>query len=60
MNIKASQKEMEYIPTGSKYKALSADVANKHGFNTHGVIFDELHTQPNASLGQMCLCRKRR
>jgi phage terminase large subunit-like protein len=50
MNIKASQKEMEYIPTGSKYKALSADVANKHGFNIHGVIFDELHTQPNRKL----------
>ena len=50
MNIKASQKEMEYIPTGSKYKALSADVANKHGFNIHGVVFDELHTQPNRKL----------
>lgn len=48
--VKASSKEMEFIPTGSKYKALSADVANKHGFNTHGVIFDELHTQPNRKL----------
>lgn len=55
MNIKASQKEMEYIPTGSKYKALSADVANKHGFNTHGVIFDELHTQPNRKLYDVML-----
>lgn len=50
MNIRPSQKEMEYLPTGSKYKALSADVANKHGFNIHGVIFDELHTQPNRKL----------
>ncbi len=25
-------------------------MANKHGFNTHGVIFDELHTQPNRKL----------
>jgi phage terminase large subunit-like protein len=32
------------------YQVLSADVANKHGFNTHGVIFDELHTQPNRKL----------
>ena len=48
--VKASSKEMEFVPTGSKYKALSADVANKHGFNTHGVIFDELHTQPNRKL----------
>jgi phage terminase large subunit-like protein len=50
MTIQASQKTMTYNPTGSKYKALSADVANKHGFNTHGVIFDELHTQPNRKL----------
>lgn len=50
MNVRPSQKEMEYLPTGSKYKALSADVANKHGFNIHGVIFDELHTQPNRKL----------
>lgn len=50
MSIRPSQKEMEYLPTGSKYKALSADVANKHGFNIHGVIFDELHTQPNRKL----------
>ena len=50
MSIKASQKEMIYEPTGSKYKALSADVANKHGFNIHGVVFDELHTQPNRKL----------
>jgi phage terminase large subunit-like protein len=34
----------------SFYQVLSADVANKHGFNTHGVIFDELHTQPNRKL----------
>ncbi len=31
-------------------QVLSADVANKHGYNTHGVIFDELHTQPNRKL----------
>jgi phage terminase large subunit-like protein len=38
------------MPTESTYQVLSADVANKHGFNTHGVIFDELHTQPNRKL----------
>ena len=48
MTIRQSQKEMG--TTGSKYKALSADVASKHGFNIHGVIFDELHTQPNRKL----------
>ena len=45
-----SQKKLIYKPTNSFYQVLSADVANKHGFNTHGVIFDELHTQPNRKL----------
>ena len=30
-------------------------MANKHGFNTHGVIFDELHTQPNRKLFDVML-----
>ena len=50
VKITESTREMTYLPTNSKYKVLSADVANKHGFNTHGVIFDELHTQPNRKL----------
>ena len=50
VKISVSQKTIEYLPTNSKYQVLSADVANKHGFNTHGVIFDELHTQPNRKL----------
>ena len=45
-----ARKKLEYIPTKSTYQVLSADVSNKHGFNTHGVIFDELHTQPNRKL----------
>ena len=50
VKILESQKKLEYKPTKSFYQVLSADVANKHGFNTHGVIFDELHTQPNRKL----------
>jgi phage terminase large subunit-like protein len=50
VKILASQKRIIYEPTNSFYQVLSADVANKHGFNTHGVIFDELHTQPNRKL----------
>jgi phage terminase large subunit-like protein len=50
VKIMATQKRLIYVPTGSYYQVLSADVANKHGFNTHGVIFDELHTQPNRKL----------
>jgi len=34
----------------SYYQALSADSNTKHGFNAHGVIFDELHTQKNRDL----------
>jgi phage terminase large subunit-like protein len=36
--------------TGSSYKAVSADAFTKHGFNASGIIFDELHTQPNREL----------
>jgi len=50
VKILESQKRLIYLPTNSYYQVLSADVANKHGFNTHGVIFDELHTQPNRKL----------
>ena len=55
VKINLSEKKMTYLPTDSTYKVLSADVANKHGFNTHGVIFDELHTQPNRKLYDVML-----
>lgn len=45
-----SRRRIEFIPTGSYYQVLSADAHSKHGFNVHGVIFDELHTQPNRKL----------
>ena len=50
VKILDSMKRLIYQPTGSVYQVLSADVKNKHGFNTHGVVFDELHTQPNRKL----------
>ncbi|MFT9076237.1 MAG: terminase TerL endonuclease subunit [Ethanoligenens sp.] len=50
VKILDSQKRLIYQPTGSIYQVLSADIGNKHGFNTHGVVFDELHTQPNRKL----------
>jgi phage terminase large subunit-like protein len=34
----------------SVYRVLSADAPTKHGLNAHGVIFDELHAQPNRDL----------
>lgn len=36
--------------TASTYRVLSADVHTKHGLNAHGVIFDELHVQPDREL----------
>lgn len=36
--------------TSSFYKVLSADAFSKHGLNAHGIIFDELHAQPNREL----------
>lgn len=50
IKLTKSKREMEFLPTQSIYRVLSAEVANKHGFNTSGVIFDELHTQPNRKL----------
>lgn len=35
---------------GAFYRVLSSDVKTKHGFNSHAVVFDELHTQPNRDL----------
>lgn len=55
VKILESQKKITYLPTNSSYQVLSADVANKHGFNTHGVIFDELHTQPKRKLFDVML-----
>ena len=45
-----SQKRIVYYETNSFYEVLSSDVETKHGFNTHGVIFDELHGQLNRKL----------
>lgn len=34
----------------STYRVISADAHTKHGFNAHGIVFDELHAQPNREL----------
>ena len=48
--ILSATKRIIYIPTNSFYQVLSAEAYSKHGFNIHGVVFDELHTQPNRKL----------
>ena len=50
VKILASQKRIIYTPTNSFYQVLSAEAYSKHGFNIHGVVFDELHTQPDRKL----------
>ena len=48
--ILTATKRIVYLPTNSFYQVLSAEAYSKHGFNIHGVVFDELHTQPNRKL----------
>ncbi|MEA4865986.1 MAG: terminase large subunit, partial [Sphaerochaeta sp.] len=50
VKILAATKRIVYLPTNSFYQVLSAEAYSKHGFNIHGVVFDELHTQPNRKL----------
>src|SRR5699024_4572101 len=45
-----SQKRLIYKPLGSFYQVLSAEAYTKPGLNVHGVVFDELHAQPNRRL----------
>jgi phage terminase large subunit-like protein len=39
-----------YPRTGSKFRVVSSDAPTKHGPNVQGVLFDELHAQPNRDL----------
>ena len=41
-----SVKRLVYKPTNSFYQVFSSEAFTKHGLNIHGVIFDELHAQP--------------
>lgn len=36
--------------SGSSYHVLSSDAPRHHGKNSHGILFDELHVQPNREL----------
>ncbi len=38
------------IETGSFYKPISAEAHTKHGYNSHFIVVDELHAQPNSEL----------
>lgn len=45
-----SQKRLIYTPLNSYYQVLSSESFSKHGLNVHGVVFDELHAQPDRRL----------
>ena len=51
VKILTSQKRIVYVPTNSFYQVLSAEAYSKHGFNIHGVVFDELHTAEDQRRG---------
>lgn len=38
------------METGSFYKPISAEAGTKHGYNSHIIVVDELHAQPNDEL----------
>ena len=48
--IRDSYKRIIRKDKGSIYRAISAEDKTKFGYNPHGVIFDELHVQPNRKL----------
>ena len=48
-----STKRIAFRGQNSFYRAISSDVAGKHGYNSHGVIFDEVHTQPDMRLWEV-------
>jgi len=50
IRLKVFRKAIAYNKAMSSYKVLSADAYTKHGLNAHGIIFDELHAQPNREL----------
>ena len=48
--ILTANKRIIYLPTNSYYQVLSSEAFSKHGLNIHGVVFDELHVQPDRRL----------
>lgn len=45
-----SQKRIVFYETNSIYEAISSEAYSKDGYSPHGIIFDEIHAQPNKEL----------
>ena len=48
--VRDTVKTIRYPQTDSFYRAIPRDDAGAHGFNAHGIIFDEVHNQPDRKL----------
>lgn len=49
-DVHDSTKRIIHRPSGSVYRAISAEAGTKHGFNASCVIYDELHSAPDREL----------
>ena len=48
--LMGATKRIVYYSNAGYYQVLSAEVGGKHGFSVSGLVFDEIHTQPNRQL----------
>ena len=48
--ITAASKRTENYSNAGYYQVLSAETGTKHGLNVSGLVFDEIHAQPNRKL----------
>jgi phage terminase large subunit-like protein len=50
LKVLDARKRIVYPAENSYYQVLSAESYTKDGLNSHGILFDELHAQPNRDL----------
>ena len=50
IRIVDSRRNMARPSTNSFYRAIPAEAPGRHGYNAHGIIYDELHAAPNREL----------
>lgn len=55
IKVLISQKCLIYKLLKSFYHVLSSGANTKHGLNVHGVVFDELHAQPNQKFSDVMM-----